>query len=51
VAEEPGLDVLRYERPLQQGIVTQIDLADREVVCGSPIGVEEPDLVVRESSL
>ena len=37
--EQTGLDVLERERGFEQWIVLQIDLPDREVICGTPIGV------------
>ena len=48
VAEEARLDVLRAERLPQQRVVEEVDLADREVVRGPPVGVDPADLVVRE---
>ena len=40
VSEQTWLHVLRLERLTQQRIVQQVDLADREVVCRAPVGVE-----------
>ena len=40
VAQEPGLDVLRPERLAQERVVQEVDLADREVVRGAPVGVD-----------
>jgi hypothetical protein len=40
VAEEPGLDVLGTEWLHQQGVVEEVDLADREVVGRPPVGVD-----------
>ena len=41
MAEQPRLDVRLLERNLQKRVVEQVNLADREVVCGAPIGVDE----------
>ena len=40
VPEQPRLDVLGPQRFAQQRVVEQIDLADREVVRGAPVGVD-----------
>ena len=39
VAQQHVLDVRERQRPLQQRIVVEIDLADREIVGGPPVGV------------
>ena len=39
VAEQPRLDVLCFQRHAQQRVVEQIDLSDRKVVGGAPVGV------------
>ena len=39
VAQEPGLDVLELQGFVQQRVVEQIDLADRQVIGGPPVGV------------
>jgi hypothetical protein len=39
VPEQPRLDVLQRERLLQEGIVVEIDLPDRQIVRGPSIGV------------
>ena len=39
VAEQPRLDVLALERLSQERIVEQVDLADRQVIGGPPVGV------------
>jgi hypothetical protein len=41
VAEEPGLDVFLCERLLKQRVVIEIDLADRQVVGGSPVRINQ----------
>ena len=51
VAEQPRLDVLPLERLLQQRVVEQVDLPDRQVVGGPPVGVELAELVRRERRL
>ena len=51
VAEQPRLDVLPLQRLLQERVVEQIDLPDREVVGGPPVGVELAELVRRERRL
>jgi hypothetical protein len=33
--------VLGFQRLLEKGVVEQVDLADREIVGGAPIGVEQ----------
>src|SRR5213078_4113183 len=48
VAEQPRLDVLDAQRLAQQRVVEQVDLADREVIRGAPVGVEAGELVARE---
>ena len=45
VAEQPRLDVLQRERLLQQRIVEEIDLPDRQVVGGAPPGVDAGKLL------
>ena len=45
MAEQTRLDVLLGQRLLQQRIVEQIDLPDRQVVRGPPVGVDLPQLV------
>ena len=39
MAEEPRLDVILCEGLLEQRIVVEINLADREVVGGAPVGI------------
>lgn len=48
VAEQPRLDVLGDERPGQQGVGHQVDLADGEVVGRTPVRVERGQFVVGE---
>ena len=50
VAEQPRLDVLNAERPFQQGVVFQIDLADRQVVAGAPPSIDGGQLVIGQVS-
>jgi hypothetical protein len=40
VAEQHVLDVHGRQRPPQQGVVGKVDLADRQIVGGAPIGVD-----------
>ena len=40
VAEEPPLDVSGGEPFLQERIVVEVDLADREIIRGAPVGVD-----------
>ena len=48
VPEEPRLDVLLRERLLEQRVVIEIDLADRQVVGGAPVRIDEREFLVRE---
>ena len=48
VTQEPRLDVLLAQRLLEQWIVVEIDLADREVVGGPPVRVQQCLLFVRQ---
>ena len=48
VAEQPRLHVLRLQRLAQERVVEQVDLPDREVVRGSPVGVEKLDFLLRQ---
>ena len=50
VAQQPRLDVARLERPAQQRVVEQVDLADAQVVGGPPVGVDEAELFGRKRS-
>ena len=50
VAEQPRLDVLPLERLLQERIVEQVDLADRQIIGGPPVGIDEREFLV-ESGL
>jgi hypothetical protein len=45
MSQEPRLDVVRPQGLFQQGIVQQIDLSDGQVIRGSPIPVEQLQLV------
>ena len=44
VAEQPRLDVLGAQGLSKQRIVEQVDLADGEIVGGSPVRVDELEL-------
>src|SRR5262249_35529636 len=48
VTQESGLDVLLAQRLLQERIVVEIDLADRQVVCGPPVRIELVQLIATE---
>src|SRR5262245_15436072 len=48
VTQEPRLDVLLAQRLLQEGIVVEIDLANRQVVRGPPVSVDLVQLVATE---
>jgi hypothetical protein len=45
MSQEPRLDVVRPQGLFQQGIIQQIDLSDGQVIRGSPIAVEQLQLV------
>ena len=45
VAEQPRLDVLPLERLFQERVVEEVDLADRQVVGGPPVGVHLAQLL------
>ena len=47
VAQEPRLDVLLGQRLLEQGVVVEINLADRQVVGGAPVRVHQRPFLVR----
>ena len=47
MAEQPWLDVLGRKRLLQERVVQEIDLADRQVVRGAPVRVDQAQLVGR----
>ena len=47
-AEQPGLYVVRPQRFLQQRVVEQVDLADREVIRRPPPRIEQRKLLVVE---
>jgi hypothetical protein len=48
MAEQAGRDVLGLQPFAQRRVVTEVDLADGEVVGGSPVGVDPGDIGVRE---
>ena len=50
MAKQPRLDVLNAERPLQQRVVFQVDLPDRQVVAGSPPRINGGQLAIGKSS-
>src|SRR5688572_16317377 len=49
MSEEALLHMLGLEWLSQQGIGSEIDHADGEIVCGTPIGMHFPQLVVGEA--
>ena len=51
VAQEPGLDVGRLERPTHERVVQQVDLAHAQVVGCPPPSVDELKLSRREGSV
>jgi len=48
VAKQARLDMLLGQRRLQKRIVEQIDLPDRQIIGGPPIGVQKRALVLRQ---
>ena len=46
--EKPPLDVLQRQRALQQRIVAEVDLADRQIVCRSPVGIHSFEEIRRQ---
>jgi hypothetical protein len=40
MSQQAGLDVLQRQRLPEEGVVQQIDLADGEIVGGTPVGVD-----------
>jgi hypothetical protein len=44
--EKARLGVLERERPAEERVVEQIDLADGKIVRGPPPGVHRPELVI-----
>ena len=50
VAKQPRLDVLDAERPLQQRVVFQVDLPDRQVITGSPPRINGGQLAIGQGS-
>ncbi len=51
VAEQPRLHVLDLHRLSEQRVVLQVDHADRQVVAGTPIGVRQLQLAIRQRLL
>ena len=48
VTEQSGLHVFKFQRFPQQRICIQIDLSDREVIGGAPIGIHFTQLFWRK---
>src|SRR6266568_5474021 len=44
MSEQTRLDVLKPQRLPQQRVVVQVDLADRQVVCSAPPGIDQTAL-------
>ena len=49
VSEQHVLDICESQRPFQQRIVVQINLTDREVICGAPVRINLVEEVRSES--
>src|ERR1700730_14758362 len=47
MAEQPRLEVGAFERALEQRVVEQVDLSDRQIVGGSPPSVHQTEVFVR----
>ena len=45
VAQQPRLDVFHPQRLGEQGIVEEIDLSDRQIVGGAPVGIDFPQFI------
>ncbi len=50
VSQQHALDVREHQRSLQQRIVVKIDLPDRQVVGGAPVGVHLPEQFRRQGT-
>ena len=48
VTEQTPLGVFKFERLLEQRVVAQVDHACRQVVAGTPVGVDVFDFVGRQ---
>jgi hypothetical protein len=48
VPEEPGLDVFRFERFAQQGILKEVNLPNAQIIHGSPVAVHLVEHVGRQ---
>jgi hypothetical protein len=51
VPEQPWFDLFGLERLSQQGVFKEVDLADAEIICGSPVAVHLVKHVWRQRSL
>jgi len=40
MTQEHGLDVIELQRALKQGVVPEVQLTNRQVICCTPIGVD-----------
>src|SRR6267378_1071950 len=48
MAEKPRLDMVLCQRLLEQRVVEEIDLSDRQVVGGPPIRIHQSSFLVRQ---
>ena len=46
MAEQARLDVFERQRLVEQRIVEQIDLPDRQIVRGAPVGIHQAELFI-----
>ena len=46
VPQQPRLYIVQRQRPLQQRIVFEIDLADGEIIGRAPVGVHLADFIL-----
>ena len=49
--DDQGLDVRQFQWLLQQRIVVEINLADREIIGGAPIGVKQAQFLRVQSGV
>ncbi len=51
VAEQPRLDVVDRQRLAQERVGEQVDLPDREIVGGPPVGIDQGEVLLAERGL
>jgi hypothetical protein len=51
MAEEPRLHMLREQRLREEGVVHQINLTDRAIICRSPVGIDELTVFVAQGKV